>query len=545
MNNFDFVIVGMGVAGLCTAFELARKGHHIVCISKHDTFSREQRVQLDLETIVYLSSLHTLNSRTTSFIQNLKAAKNTVALNDLEQFFYEIMTEHYPDLITFKRGWQIKEVNTNDNTVIIWDKLENDEKLHFRHLIGADGAHHPTANLLSSTKHELRNYHQRVEIYPKAQNNSYQHIAVTFEIESEQFTAIKKKFQQYKQGWRVGAMHDLKRMGWNLSTRIPEGYFFADAAQSSFFFAGEVPNKIVNNTQVHEWVNTAFCSFYNVSPSELKLSIKGEPSFFKMNAIYKNCSSVALNEEGASYFVQVGDALISPNYQIGTGVVDAMNLGRQIAKNVNNELNFDNTKYNEVVNKYSEMVFAQVNNKSYHNLNKLLRLSSISETQSLFYEKIEKCLYIIKDEVKRLKEENLPTDSKEKASRDQKVARLTEAIIAISNSLRQFKKKGGLRNKIAVEKWITESNEWMPKLIKEAQHHRSSNLLIAVSIFLQVVTVLPAVAKGGRAIYDAYKGRMLTFNKTTAQKSVEDIQNVVKKINRDLREATKLPLLSY
>lgn len=182
-RKYDAIISGSGPAALALAYELIIRNYHILLIDIHDESIRPQLVFLG-ESIDYLKRMvakSPMGKEDQEFINKMKDIREHYNIKDIERFLKRRIEGHKN--CRFMKRACIKKINMKKGIVDVKTQSGRIKTLRFKHLFGADGANHPTADILKKkgyeTGYHLISSHKRIH-----------HITAYFTIKSRSDTLI-------------------------------------------------------------------------------------------------------------------------------------------------------------------------------------------------------------------------------------------------------------------------------------------------------------------------------------------------------------------
>lgn len=322
--QFDVLISGMGLTGLMTAYEALKLNKKVLLLELRDgSHTRVQRIGLIPEFKNYLLQIYREISDATlqddCFTSELKATI-TVGIKDLEGFFQRRI-QHHPN-VKIVTNAQLTAIDM-ERARATYQQGDVQQEVSFKYLIGADGTHRHAATILNNT-------------YPNAytfspldiainRNNYNQHFSVYCTLTSIDGGAFaipeKHSFIRVFRDRYVGvaldvmshAKHKEESVKANVTGELPQQIlteenqeqrralllqFVADFLNELFLEAKCKPVKV-------DWRQTN-----NVAKQKFMFSL------FTTNVKQASRSVCTYGDTTA---IMLGDALIDPIYQIGSG----------------------------------------------------------------------------------------------------------------------------------------------------------------------------------------------------------------------------------
>ena len=238
-TQLPIVIAGMGPAGLAAAIEAARKGYTVSIIEPRVEMTRGQRVQIDSNTFNFLNSLENPSDpKDTQFFEN-KISRNgaiSVEIKDIQRFLLRKIG-NYPT-ITTRLGYQITNLDPSNQTVNIKNEKEGEqESIPFSHFVEADGANHPTANLLNKdAKQECYKIQfKNIEYQPRQEESG----TISLRVKPEFIKPMPANLNKFK----LEDLARLRKYGWS-QPYFPKVYILSNQKNTKLFIGSEVPTKI-------------------------------------------------------------------------------------------------------------------------------------------------------------------------------------------------------------------------------------------------------------------------------------------------------------
>ncbi|WED44308.1 FAD-dependent oxidoreductase [Legionella cardiaca] len=323
----DVAIVGLGPGGLTAALELAQQGKKIVVFHNRDAYIRGQRLVLSRDSITFLKKQHDKTDLQDSKFWEKYYAEGTVQTKDIEKYLYR-------KLLKLPNVTVVKSLPTSDKAIDLIEKgtegladcikLKNGEKYYFRNLLGADGIKHSTANLVANCFGESVDYKQA-----DTQVRYPYHAVVQLQLKSGEAPSKLKA----KRGI-MEEMQTASQQGWK-EPYHPECYIFTNAAQSKFYFAGEIPKQIFEASEeeraelLKKWACFNIEKHYGLKEEQLEYrKSKKTPAKDKLQVtIFEMPLAICQKpvfDLSNGVFAQIGDARRTPNYNFGHGVNDAI-----------------------------------------------------------------------------------------------------------------------------------------------------------------------------------------------------------------------------
>lgn len=162
-DKYDVVISGMGPAGLATAWEALRAGKSVCFINdrEREKYTRGQKVFLEKQVRERLVAMYNTIDRKnidpldTEIINSL--FKNPfISINLIEQFLYRRVMElaHVQQIpLEILDKSKVEHIDLKKGVAIVTGEKVK-EVVGFNFFIGADGAHHPSVNILNQSYSE-------------------------------------------------------------------------------------------------------------------------------------------------------------------------------------------------------------------------------------------------------------------------------------------------------------------------------------------------------------------------------------------------------
>jgi len=176
-KKYDVIISGSGPAGLSLAYELIMRNYSVLLIDTHDESIRPQLVFLT-NSINYLKKIAPKSPTLDEdkiFIDKMKNDKEHYNIKDIERFFKRRLFGKKN--CYFMTHASIKKIDMEKGIVQVDSKSGRSTTFHFKHLMGADGAKHPTADILKEMGYNT-GYH------PIPSHKRIHHITAYFTIQS-------------------------------------------------------------------------------------------------------------------------------------------------------------------------------------------------------------------------------------------------------------------------------------------------------------------------------------------------------------------------
>ncbi len=355
LNQDPIVVVGMGPGGIVAAIEAARKGHDVLLLEQRKHFTRTQRVVLSAETINYLEWLNEMDPNLKGmdpiqdkhedfeFLKYIDRNGSNVEVNKLQEFLEKKCRILFPDRIVIKKEIEILEngIDTKNNTIAFKGE---DKPINFKHLVGADGARHALADMVNQTFDETKITYNELEQQTRQESHGTVSLRVK-ENEPPPTTNAKKLSMDDPY-----IAHRLQSLGWDESYP-PNIYIFPDATKKRFYIAGEIPLKILQETdkakqteQLVEWGKAILELQAGIKKVddiiEFDVSADVDEKSLQENRLKATAFPVALqyatapcvNLANESVFVLVGDAGKSANFFLGHGANDAIRDARKFGQ---------------------------------------------------------------------------------------------------------------------------------------------------------------------------------------------------------------------
>ncbi len=155
-------------------------------------------------------------------------------------------------------------------------------------------------------------------------------------------------------------MLSFAKQGWK-EAYLPKNYIFPNAAQTKFYFAGEIPEHIfrekddnVRAALLKTWAAKTISQKYGVTEEQLEYrQSRKTPAKDRLQCtVFEMQISVAnkpLVDLSAGVFAQVGDARRTPNYNLAHGMNDAIKGGIAFADAINGQ-DFKKEEFIKTVN---------------------------------------------------------------------------------------------------------------------------------------------------------------------------------------------------
>ncbi len=353
------VIVGMGPAGIVSAIESAKKGHHVVLVENRDYFTRTQRVKVDIETLDYIEALNKLDPKTSKkdeefLIRN--KTESTVPINELQEFLEKKLRALYPKQVQILKGADVKvqDINVEERQIHIESKGKV-KAIKFSHIVGADGTRREMASKVSLALGNKIGF-QDLE----TQTRQEAHGAISLRYKPKK--GLPEREEKFSLKW--SDMERLQALGWE-EPYLPVCYMFHDESKKHFYVAGEVPAKILKEKDpikkqemMIKWgkgILELQFGYKNVEESiEVDLSHKKDAksqqenklkvTTFPMTLQYTDTPCLEMNpgsKAPSNAFVLMGDASKNANFLLGHGANDAIRDGKKFGECLEgNQFNF-------------------------------------------------------------------------------------------------------------------------------------------------------------------------------------------------------------
>lgn len=351
-NTAELAIVGLGPGGLAAALEAAKLGKSVLAFTDRDSYTRSQRVNLNMDTEAFLKN-HT-NDKDPLDIEFWKKLdrERSVQIKDVERFLYRKLTQ-YPNVqvVTLKKPTNINRVERSPLNTSNQIQLSNGQSYFCHHLLASDGAKHQIANLVSQHFDTNINY----QATPLQERHRY-HAAVQLSLNKKSILPSWTSPMGF-----IKKMLAYVKLGWSESYK-PKFYVLANQDKSKFSFAGEIPEAIYREPdpdkkkqQLKAWASIAIQEQFGINPDHLSFrDSKKSPAknnfqatAFEMELQTSNTPIIELNN---GVFAQTGDARRTPNYFLGHGLNDAIQGGYAFAQAIKKD-GFDIDSYVDEIEK--------------------------------------------------------------------------------------------------------------------------------------------------------------------------------------------------
>ncbi|MDP3560851.1 MAG: hypothetical protein Q8R83_01565 [Legionellaceae bacterium] len=322
----DLLIVGLGPGGLFAALKAASQGMTVVALTDRSHYIRGQRVLLSMETQLYLEEL--IEDDVDQLIIDKLEEENTIQVKDIENFLYRKIQAH-PNItiVQINANNSITHIGVSTNKESNYIQLADNSIYFCRNLLAADGAKHTLATLINAELNASITYSQST-----LQERHKYHGTVQLQLKKgEQITELETGVNKFKT--RAACI----KLGWRESF-TPQYYVFTNAAQTKFYYVGEIPKCIYdapNDSQANllkKWASEAISAKFMVRDEQLEYRVSRktpakdrlQSSVFEMNLMVCNKSTFPLAN---GMFAQIGDARRTPNYHVLHGMNDAIKGG--------------------------------------------------------------------------------------------------------------------------------------------------------------------------------------------------------------------------
>lgn len=338
--SIQVFVVGMGPAGLAAAILAAQKGFSVMIADPRVEITRGQRVQIDNNTVQFLTSLKKVNDLQDDEFFNRKLSRNgevTVELKDIQKYLLRKLSL-YP-AITTRQGYRVESIDPNFQKLTI-KKVQSDieEKISFAHLAAADGSHHEVANLLNAHGDARFKIHHE-KIIQSLQPRNPESGTITLQVMPNQTLPPRPA---HVNKFRLSDMPRLKKYGWN-QPYFPKVYVFSNQSNTKLFVSGEIPksiylmkNKEEQRRALVSWGNLManILLGYNVNqlrlvekesktnPTKASAKNKLKTTAFQLELYAADKGCVNLGQNGS--FTLLGDAFKNANFFFSHGVNDAI-----------------------------------------------------------------------------------------------------------------------------------------------------------------------------------------------------------------------------
>lgn len=332
-------IVGMGPAGLTAAIEAAKKGYEVNIIDTREHFSRTQRVILGQTTLDYLKSLaDTSDKEDQKFLARLKADAGTAKIYRI-QLFLERKLKKYNNIHVYKgNDYAVTDVNLTTRHITLKHKKQTTQ-IPFSHFVAADGGRRSMADLICQHAMSQNKDSWKIEFKDlDKQTRQVAHGTVTLEYKGKDKPSKKANFKRLS----IDHMPLLQALGWD-EAYIPKCYVFTEGKGKKFYVAGEIPQKILNETDKYiqremlvQWgkLILELQEGYHVNEGDFDLALstkdkivsklrnKTKATAFPVHLRYTEASCLELADGYAC--VSIGDAYKDANFHLGHGTNDAI-----------------------------------------------------------------------------------------------------------------------------------------------------------------------------------------------------------------------------
>ncbi|CEK11540.1 FAD-dependent oxidoreductase [Legionella hackeliae] len=322
----DVAIVGLGPGGLAAALETAKQGKTVLVFTNREQYIRGQRLILSHDTQQFLVRYYDPHDPQDVKLWTKYTSEKTVQSKDIEKYLYRKLTKlSNVTIIKALPGGDLtiqqisKGIEGHADCII----LKNGEKYYFRHLLGADGAKHSTADMVANCIGQPIQY----KLTPTQERHPF-HAVVQLQL---------KPGEKVKGKTTTDIIHEMQTLGlqgWK-NAYHPKYYIFPNAAHTKFYFAGEIPQQIFDapeseqKKQLKQWASVFLKANYGIEEEQLEYrQSKKTPSKDKLqNTVFAMATYVCetpLLDLSNGVFAQIGDARRLPNYNFAHGVNDSI-----------------------------------------------------------------------------------------------------------------------------------------------------------------------------------------------------------------------------
>ncbi|OGV27170.1 MAG: hypothetical protein A3F18_07075 [Legionellales bacterium RIFCSPHIGHO2_12_FULL_37_14] len=336
----DLAIVGLGPGGLAAAYKAAKKGLQVVAFTNRTEYNRENRItNLDFATLGFLRGIEDLADEEDKKFWENYAKEKTTKINDVEKYIYRKLAKmQNVTIVKAKKGSnETIQAIKSDEEKHNYLELKNGKKCYFKHLLGADGAHHGIADLVKTGLNKQIEYS-----VDSLQPRHFYHATVKLKLKPYAFIHSKVKKQR---GSEIG------KLGWN-KPFTPAIHIFKNEDSNEFYFVGEVPESIYKaepekkRELLKKWASLAIREKMGINIEDLEYEETSnqaqkalQATVFEMRI--KKCQHPLVDIE-SGMFAMIGDARRTPNYLVGHGMNDAIAGGIEFVTCINaNSFNKD------------------------------------------------------------------------------------------------------------------------------------------------------------------------------------------------------------
>lgn len=342
--TYDIVISGMGPSGMITAILAAKLGKNVLGVSDRDTqYKRGQKVTIIPPFIDFLNNefkqidLDRLDLNDQLFMKKFHAEINiaySIDIKDIEKFLLIALSTNYQDQVDVVYESEITQINPENAEISIKNK-SGVELTTARVIIGADGAHHHAADVIN----ESLPYPQQIKYHPIDQDLYPHHVFARLKIKRSDRAILPAPKRSI-----VSALKNVEDINYLCNILFDQkSYEKSIQTEIKFNFYGEIPEAFASNidsrqqaaTYVKETAidmlrKTGLIDDLALEEIEIEFHLNSKRkgvgkdkhnfSIFKRNG---NKADRAFVEIEQLTLILIGDALRTPNYQLGHGVNDA------------------------------------------------------------------------------------------------------------------------------------------------------------------------------------------------------------------------------
>lgn len=332
-KKYDVIISGSGPAGLATAYEFTQLGYSVLIIDSHEEFIRPQLVFLASTSKDYLKKMvaaSPTHAQDALFINKMKVTSkyyNSEHYNikDIERFIKRRL-EDKKDCHFLTRA-TISKIDMKKGVVEVESKSKPTQSFQFTHLIGADGAKHPTADKLKEKDYDT-GYH------PIPSHKRKYHLTAYFTIKSRSDKLISHLTDiavnakaidrdNYAYFYTEKSSHEKsngKKMKACLTMTLPEDVYKKwkkDLKNSKLSEDTDKKMKLEVKRIIQKFYYPECDVEFTKSRKYKKAKDKLKIQLFKAKLFEANKAAILVNDH---IYARVGDALRSPDFYLGHGV---------------------------------------------------------------------------------------------------------------------------------------------------------------------------------------------------------------------------------
>lgn len=334
-NGDNIVIIGLGPTGLAAALaacESALPQAKIIALTNRSEYDRAQIFRVDDNVKAYISALcgysYMAQHERDGHIYSVRHSGNTrytgpapyhvVQTQRLEHILLERLRSfgNRVEIIKVEKNYQ-----PNVDVVRHILTLPGGREVRFKYLLGADGAHHSTANVLQNKGVNIsyRMAHKN-PLHPRHAIGSYV-LPENSEIAYRMALDLRTPYIESD-----APTASMQRLGWKLRS-LPEYRVFV--VESTLYIGTEAPSTISPrandiNSWLLEVLRTALPA-HMVNSLSFKLTHDASPACGVFDVALREANKIMftlpkLAGRNDAYFIQLGDALRTTHYHTGSGV---------------------------------------------------------------------------------------------------------------------------------------------------------------------------------------------------------------------------------